>query len=270
MSSEKKFTGVFVDAGLLATKKLSPTEKIIMADVHYFQKEGKDYYFTNESLGKKFGVGKRTVSGAISRLIPFGFIADVGPGKTGGRYTRYLRITDKGYTLFGNHKGAESATSKSKQGAGIATSKKKKAQNLLLSRAESATSTPKEVAKSATEITTTKITTKITAQVSDETRLAELLLSEILSRKPDFHYTKTTLKNWTKVIEQMIRIQHRSAARIEAVILWATADSFWYPHILSASALRKKFETLEEQMRKGKSNGRTTKQSTQDPMQYCR
>jgi len=82
---------------------------------------------------------------------------------------------------------------------------------------------------------------------SDAFRLAELLLSLILARKPDFK--KPNLQGWAKDIDRMIRLDKRTPEQIEAVIRWCQQDLFWQSNILSAAKLREKFDQLELRMK---------------------
>ncbi len=84
---------------------------------------------------------------------------------------------------------------------------------------------------------------KLFVEGSDELRLANFLLSKILGRKPDFK--KPNLQAWAKHIDLMIRLDHRTPERIEKVIEWAQADSFWQNIILSTAKLREKFDQID-------------------------
>jgi DNA-binding MarR family transcriptional regulator len=81
---------------------------------------------------------------------------------------------------------------------------------------------------------------------SESFRLAELLLSKIFARKPDFK--KPNLEAWSDYIERMIRLDERKPERIEAVICWSQKDPFWQNNILSTAKLREKFDQLELKM----------------------
>lgn len=87
---------------------------------------------------------------------------------------------------------------------------------------------------------------------SESFRLAELFLSLILLRKPDFK--KPNLKAWSGHIERMLHLDKRKPERIEAVIRWTQGDSFWQNNILSTAKLREKFDQLELNM-ESKNNG---------------
>ncbi|MBM4149895.1 MAG: hypothetical protein FJ224_12765 [Lentisphaerae bacterium] len=78
-------------------------------------------------------------------------------------------------------------------------------------------------------------------------RLSGLLLDLILARKPDFKRPK--LERWAQVVDRMMRLDHRTPERIEAVIRWSQADDFWQNNILSAEKLRKQFDQLELKMK---------------------
>jgi hypothetical protein len=77
---------------------------------------------------------------------------------------------------------------------------------------------------------------------SDEIRLSEFLFSEI--RKNDPKFKQPDFQKWAVHINRLIKIDKRSAAEIESVIIWCQNDSFWQSNILSASKLRKQFAQL--------------------------
>jgi DNA-binding MarR family transcriptional regulator len=76
--------------------------------------------------------------------------------------------------------------------------------------------------------------------------LSELLLSLILSRKPDFK--KPDLQKWAVHIDRMLRLDKRTPERIEKIIRWCQVDPFWQANILSTEKLREKFDQLELKM----------------------
>lgn len=89
----------------------------------------------------------------------------------------------------------------------------------------------------------------------DAIRLAELLFSQILKQQPDSKLQALnngrraeTVNRWAEDIEKLKRIDKRHPERIEQVIIWATADSFWKGNILSGLKLREKWDTLVAQM----------------------
>ena len=86
-------------------------------------------------------------------------------------------------------------------------------------------------------------------------RLSDLLRSKIRERKADFAGGKD-LQAWAKHVDQMIRLDHRTPERIEAVICYAQADNVprgqrkfcWANVILSTESLRNGFDKIELQM----------------------
>jgi len=115
--NESKFTGLFIPAGILAMGNLSTIEKLVICDVEYFDRNRRDYRFSNESLAVKFGVGRRTVQKAIGRLKSpkFGFVVDDAQSGS-GRYLRRLKLSDTGAALF-SAEGAKSAPYGAEEGA---------------------------------------------------------------------------------------------------------------------------------------------------------
>jgi len=81
--------------------------------------------------------------------------------------------------------------------------------------------------------------------------LSELLLSEHRKEIPDFlsGKDKAVIPRWAEDIEKLIRIDKKPPETIRQVILWAKADCFWFPNIISGKKLREKFETLYGQMK---------------------
>jgi len=95
---------------------------------------------------------------------------------------------------------------------------------------------------------------------SNEYRLSKLLLDLILERKADFQ--KPNLQNWAVHIDRMIRLDNRKPEKIREVILWCQQDEGtggkwkgWQDNILSTEKLREKFDQLELEMNKRKSDG---------------
>ncbi len=95
-------------------------------------------------------------------------------------------------------------------------------------------------------------------QNSDEFRLASLLGSLILERKPDYQQVLKAQKNnyqkWAVHIDRMFRLDNREPVVVEKVIRWSQADTGnsswggWQNNILSTEKLREKFDVLELQM----------------------
>ena len=60
------------------------------------------------------------------------------------------------------------------------------------------------------------------------------------------------MADWGAEVDKMIRLDKRTPERIEAVIRFSQADSFWCSNILSMSKLRKQFDQLELKMKSAK------------------
>jgi hypothetical protein len=87
--------------------------------------------------------------------------------------------------------------------------------------------------------------------------LATLLLTE--HRKNDGNFLtapgqeKSALQRWAKDIDKILRLDHRTAEEVRAVIVWCqTPGCFWVANILSGAKLREKFPTLLLQSTKDK------------------
>ena len=90
----------------------------------------------------------------------------------------------------------------------------------------------------------------IYSQNSTEFRLAELLLTKILDRNPNFK--KPDLQKWAVHIDRMIRLDKREPPEIAKVIEWCQQDDFWQDNILSTQKLRKQYDQLVMKMNKPK------------------
>jgi len=73
MKEKESQIGLWIDNGLLYSN-LTPTEKLILADVIVLSKGDNRYYKTNESIEKFTNVSNRTVRNAIKSLKDKGLI----------------------------------------------------------------------------------------------------------------------------------------------------------------------------------------------------
>lgn len=74
--------------------------------------------------------------------------------------------------------------------------------------------------------------------------LARLLRQEILENNPSARITDSQERQWACDADKMMRIDHRSADSIRALIDFSQADPFWLKNILSMKTLRDKFDRL--------------------------
>ena len=88
-------------------------------------------------------------------------------------------------------------------------------------------------------------------------RLAAFLKERIAAWKPNAKLPMN-LHKWADCIRLCMEADKRSEAEIEAVIQWATADSFWQGNILSADALRRNFDKLQAKMMQANPKPKTT------------
>lgn len=56
--------------------------------------------------------------------------------------------------------------------------------------------------------------------------------------------------SWSADVDKLHRLDGIAWPDIEAVIMWATADDFWAPNILSGTKLRDKYDQLVAQMKR--------------------
>jgi len=94
---------------------------------------------------------------------------------------------------------------------------------------------------------------RIFPPLSIEYDISKFLLTEI--RKNDHGFLvdnpeaeESTIQRWAAEADRLMRIDHRSAEEIEAVIGFAQSNSFWKPSILSMAKVREKYTALLLQM----------------------
>lgn len=81
---------------------------------------------------------------------------------------------------------------------------------------------------------------------SEAMRLATLLRDRIRAHTPNARVPATSarLQPWATVFDLMLRLDRRAPPDVEAVIAFATSDTFWRANILSAGKLREKYDQL--------------------------
>lgn len=88
----------------------------------------------------------------------------------------------------------------------------------------------------------------------DDLKLVDFFVSEIKKNFPDF---KEQSKNsWANTFRLMVERDNRDRREICEVIRFSQEDDFWHKNILSASKLRKQFDTLKAQMQGGRKSVR--------------
>jgi phage replication O-like protein O len=80
-------------------------------------------------------------------------------------------------------------------------------------------------------------------EISLSVNFAGTLQKLILQNNPKAK-TPTDLSNWTKIFDDMLKIDKRLPEDIIAVMEWSQKDLFWRTNILSAGKLREKFDQL--------------------------
>lgn len=71
---ERQFKGVWIPADIWLNPHLTPTEKILLADIASFSGNGKSFYKTNETLAKELHTSVKTISRAVQRLSSESYI----------------------------------------------------------------------------------------------------------------------------------------------------------------------------------------------------
>jgi len=70
----KQFTGVWIPKAIYQDDKLTPTDKLILADIFNLCAEGGDYFKTNETIAKEVNISIPSVSRTIKKLINLNYI----------------------------------------------------------------------------------------------------------------------------------------------------------------------------------------------------
>lgn len=77
----KEFTGVWIPKAIYQDDKLSPTDKLILADIFNLCYEGGDYFKANNTIALEVGVSRATVTNSIQKLIKLKLIKAVFNGR---------------------------------------------------------------------------------------------------------------------------------------------------------------------------------------------
>ena len=70
---ERQFLGVWIPKEIYLNKDLTPTEKLLLAEIHSFSKNG-ICFASNEHFAQFLGIGKKQVSRLITNLARLGFV----------------------------------------------------------------------------------------------------------------------------------------------------------------------------------------------------
>lgn len=214
----KLFTGLFVPNALARFPGLSPGAKLLYGRLAQYAGKDGACYPSQETLAVEIGVTDRWVRKLIMELQDGGFIKAVRPKGTDRLNHKTSRYVFLWHIIF-DRSGEEGSFRSEKEGSF-------RSYNKVLKENQK-----KENQNPSSE---------------HAFRLAELLLSLILFRKPDFK--KPNLQSWARDIDRMLRLDNRTPDRVEAVIRWTQQDPFWQVNILSAKTLRDKFDQLELKM----------------------
>ncbi len=75
---ERQFKGIWIPAHIWLNPYLTPTEKILLADIASFSGNGKSFYKTNETLAEELHTSVKTISRAVQRLSSESYIKVTG------------------------------------------------------------------------------------------------------------------------------------------------------------------------------------------------
>jgi len=70
----REFTGVWIPKAIYQDDKLSPTDKLILADIFNLCAEGGDYFKTNDTIAKEINISTPSVSRTIKKLTNLSYI----------------------------------------------------------------------------------------------------------------------------------------------------------------------------------------------------
>ena len=70
----REFTGVWIPKAIYQDDKLSPTDKLILADIFNLCSEGGDYFKTNDTIAKEINISTPSVSRTIKKLTNLSYI----------------------------------------------------------------------------------------------------------------------------------------------------------------------------------------------------
>lgn len=70
----REFKGVWIPKAIYQDDKLSPTDKLILADIYNLCCEGGDYFKTNETIANEVNISVPSVTRTIKKLISLNYI----------------------------------------------------------------------------------------------------------------------------------------------------------------------------------------------------
>lgn len=86
-------------------------------------------------------------------------------------------------------------------------------------------------------------------------QLARNLAAGIHRNKPDAKLPRDGFQEWAREFDLMLRVDHRPREKIEAVIAYAMASTFWRRVIFSARKIREKFDVIDAQRQEDSGRG---------------
>ena len=86
-------------------------------------------------------------------------------------------------------------------------------------------------------------------------QLARTLAAGIHRNKPDAKLPRDGFQEWAREFDLMLRVDHRPREKIEAVVAYAMASTFWRKVIFSASKIREKFDVIDAQRQEDSGRG---------------
>ena len=78
----KNFTGVWIPRAIYQDTRLTPTDKLILADIASLCLEGGDYFKSNDTIAAEVNVSVPSVSRSIKKLVKLGLITSQYDGRT--------------------------------------------------------------------------------------------------------------------------------------------------------------------------------------------
>lgn len=237
----------------------SMTAAAVVQQLHYWmprataEHDGHRWvYKTAEQWSDEIGVTVKQVRSAITRLESLGIVLSCQPERSKWQRRKWYRI-DYDHPLIARdadeYRCAQTGTSNGPSGNIDVPSGELRGARTGTSIREITT----EITEESTEETRPTSSNAAPAMIDEPTRLANLLADLIEangSKRP------TVTKAWVTTIDRMIRLDDRTVEQVEKAIRWAQGDEFWRANILSPDALRRQFDRMRLQARRGSSGPR--------------
>lgn len=223
---------------VLFDPEISSTAKLVFVFISSLCAKEGFCWASNEYLADQFGVGKTTISQAISQLKDYLVIED------GANQHRRICLSENCNPAF---KKLNGSLSKNRKHNSTSEKYKENTTPLPPSGAEAESEgTLLDDSKAITVVPPAHPATSQKQAPADAERLAELLAVKVIENYPfmEEKITAADRARWVAALDKLNRIDGMDWRIIEYVLIWSQQDDFWKQNVRSGETLRRQFTKL--------------------------